>query len=204
MVAPGDELVELQLLARNKRLRQTRKEKHLTQEDLFRITGIPINTIRRIENLWFVPSREMMEEIACALEKPVSFLFPQELTEAIEEGVFHERRVQLDTQRITSFTGAKRLGRQLSLTSGTEEAEREIDQSLLKNQIKEVLAILSSVQQEVITLRFGLDGGGKRTLDEVGQEFRVGRERIRQIEAKALKRLRHPSQSRKLKGFLAD
>jgi len=73
---------------------------------------------------------------------------------------------------------------------------------LLKEQIDEVLSSLTHREQRVLVLRFGLEDGRGRTLEEVGQEFNVTRERIRQIEAKALRKLRHPSRSRKLKDFL--
>jgi RNA polymerase primary sigma factor len=74
--------------------------------------------------------------------------------------------------------------------------------SMLREQLYEVLQTLSDREQKVIRLRFGLDDGRQRTLEEVGKEFDVTRERIRQIEAKALRKLRHPSRSRKLRDYL--
>ncbi len=74
--------------------------------------------------------------------------------------------------------------------------------TLLKEQLGEVLGTLTEREQKVLTLRFGLEDGRARTLEEVGKEFNVTRERIRQIEAKALRKLRHPSRSRKLKDYL--
>ena len=74
--------------------------------------------------------------------------------------------------------------------------------TLLKEQLHEVLGTLTEREQKVLRLRFGLDDGRARTLEEVGKEFNVTRERIRQIEAKALRKLRHPSRSRKLKDYL--
>ena len=74
--------------------------------------------------------------------------------------------------------------------------------TLLKEQLEEVLGTLTDREQKVLTLRFGLEDGRARTLEEVGKEFNVTRERIRQIEAKALRKLRHPSRSRKLKDYL--
>ncbi len=73
---------------------------------------------------------------------------------------------------------------------------------MLKEQLKEVLDTLTPREEKVLRLRFGLDDGRARTLEEVGKEFNVTRERIRQIEAKALRKLRHPSRSKKLKDFL--
>ena len=73
---------------------------------------------------------------------------------------------------------------------------------ILKEQVKDALNGLTQREQEVLRLRFGLDDGRSRTLEEVGKEFKVTRERIRQIEAKALRKLRHPSRSRRLKDYL--
>jgi len=75
---------------------------------------------------------------------------------------------------------------------------------MLKDEIAEVLLTLTEREEKVIRLRFGLEDGKSRTLEEVGQMFGVTRERIRQIEAKALRKLRHPSRSRKLKDYMGD
>ncbi len=74
--------------------------------------------------------------------------------------------------------------------------------TLLREQLNEVLHTLSSREEQVLKLRFGLEDGRPRTLEEVGKEFNITRERIRQIEAKALRKLRHPSRSKKLQGFM--
>lgn len=74
----------------------------------------------------------------------------------------------------------------------------------IKEQIDEVLSSLSPREQRVLQLRFGLEDGRSRTLKEVGEEFHVGKERTRQIEAKALRKLRHPARARKLKDYLDE
>jgi RNA polymerase primary sigma factor len=74
--------------------------------------------------------------------------------------------------------------------------------TLLREQLSEVLKTLTPREEKVLRLRFGIEDGRSRTLEEVGREFKVTRERIRQIEAKALRKLRHPSRSKKLKDFL--
>ena len=74
--------------------------------------------------------------------------------------------------------------------------------TLLKEQLGEGLSTLTEREQKVLRLRFGMSDGRARTLEEVGKEFDVTRERIRQIEAKALRKLRHPSRSRKLRDYL--
>ena len=73
---------------------------------------------------------------------------------------------------------------------------------MLREQLDQVLDGLADRERKVIKLRFGLEDGRSRTLEEVGQHFGVTRERIRQIEAKALRKLRHPSRSKKLKDYL--
>ena len=75
---------------------------------------------------------------------------------------------------------------------------------MLKDEISQVLETLTEREEKVIRLRFGLEDGKPRTLEEVGQMFGVTRERIRQIEAKALRKLRHPSRSRKLRDYMGD
>jgi len=86
------------------------------------------------------------------------------------------------------------------------DAKPEVNKEMptIEDQIDEVLSNLSPREQRVLQLRFGLEDGRGRNLEEVGKEFGVTRERIRQIEAKALRKLRHPSQSRKLKGYLDE
>lgn len=85
---------------------------------------------------------------------------------------------------------------------GTMAPSEAASHQLLKEQVEDVLASLTGRERRVLQLRFGLDDGRSRTLEEVGKEFGVTRERIRQIEAKALRKLRHPSRSKKLKDYL--
>ena len=86
---------------------------------------------------------------------------------------------------------------------GVLEPAEAASYMLLKEQLLEVLATLTPREEKVLKLRFGIEDGRARTLEEVGREFNVTRERIRQIEAKALRKLRHPSRSKKLKDFMS-
>ena len=82
--------------------------------------------------------------------------------------------------------------------------DKEVFKNILREEIENVLSTLTEKEKIVLKLRFGLDDGKQRTLEEVGKVFAVQRERIRQIEAKALRKLRHPRRSNRLKGFLED
>ena len=86
-----------------------------------------------------------------------------------------------------------------------DDAQAPVDaasMALMREQLSDVLKTLTPREARVLSLRYGLDDGNPKTLEEVGKEFNVTRERIRQIEAKALRKLRHPSRSKKLKDFL--
>ena len=78
----------------------------------------------------------------------------------------------------------------------------KVSRELLKDALGKVLETLSPRERKVLTMRFGLEDGKPKTLEEVGKEFKVTRERIRQIEAKAIRKLKHPTRARKLKDFL--
>ena len=84
----------------------------------------------------------------------------------------------------------------------TQTPSDSVSSIMLKEQLLGVLNTLTPREEKVLRLRYGIDDGKPRTLEEVGKEFNVTRERIRQIEAKALRKLRHPSRSKKLKDFL--
>ncbi|MFC2051455.1 RNA polymerase sigma factor RpoD [Chloroflexota bacterium] len=127
------------------------------------------------------------------------------------------RRMELPPSKVREIVKVAQLPVSLESPIGEEEDSHLSDfiedrnalppvdaasKQLLKEQIDEVLSCLTYREQRVLRLRFGLEDGRSRTLEEVGQEFSVTRERIRQIEAKALRKLRHPSRSRKLKDYL--
>jgi RNA polymerase primary sigma factor len=121
--------------------------------------------------------------------------------ERVEEvmALFFRQPISLDTP--IGEDGDSRLG-DLVEDRGSVAPTEATSQQLLKEQIDRVLDELTEREKKVLQLRFGLKDGQARTLEEVGKEFSVTRERIRQIEGKALRKLRHPSRSRKLKGYL--
>ncbi|MBM3187749.1 MAG: sigma-70 family RNA polymerase sigma factor [Chloroflexi bacterium] len=133
------------------------------------------------------PSRDVRRRLKHASEKVRQIIEVSQEPMSLESPVGDE-----DNSELVDFIADD------SMASPVEETDRE----LLRQQMHDILASLSERERHVLALRFGLDGGEAHTLEEVGQLFGVTRERIRQIEAKALRKLRHPTRSRKLKDYL--
>ena len=139
----------------------------------------------------------------------------QAITRAIAD---QARTIRIPVHMVETINKLIRVSRQLLQELGREEEDSHLGDfiqddnvpvpaeaaaaTLLKEQLGEVLDTLTDREQKVLRLRFGMNDGRARTLEEVGKEFDVTRERIRQIEAKALRKLRHPSRSRKLRDYL--
>lgn len=193
--------VRLRLITHNARLVDARRAAGWTQQDFAKITDLKIKYIQDIENLRIIPRDGHMGEISDALNLPKDYLFPPFLMEAIQEGVFGQRVTELEEPKIISLTEARRAGL-LPEGNAEDEAIEAADQTLLKERIPELLEKLAPRERKVIELRFGFDGEGCKTYEQVGQEFGVTHGRIRQIEHKALRKLRHPSRARQLKDFL--
>ncbi len=167
--------------------------------DQARTIRIPVHMVETINKLIRV-SRQLLQELG---REP----FPEEIAEVMEIPVERVREIQKISQEPVSLETPigeeedSHLGDFIQDDNVPVPAE-EAAFTLLKEQLVEVLGTLTEREQKVLRLRFGLDDGRARTLEEVGKEFNVTRERIRQIEAKALRKLRHPSRSRKLKDYL--
>jgi len=132
---------------------------------------------------------------------------PEEIADDIQMPVERVRTVMKMSQQPISLQAPVGDGEDADFGDFIEDkgAESPLDMtsfSLLRDKLGDVLCSLTQRERRVLELRFGLGDGYARTLEEVGQQFRVTRERIRQIEAKALRKLRHPSRSRKLKAFV--
>ena len=194
-----DSLVNLRLLTSNTRLVAVRKAKGLTQAEAARGIDMAVSRYEAIERLQRLPDDEDMAKIAGYFGEPVSNLFPDALLAAMEAGVFDRRYIELTAPEIISLTEAQHL----RLTyDGEGRMIDEISRKELRERIDEVLETLEPRFREVLRLRFGLDDGVSKTLEDVGSYFNVTKERIRQIEAKALRLLRHPRRSRRLKDYL--
>ncbi|MBE5961210.1 MAG: RNA polymerase sigma factor RpoD [Lachnospiraceae bacterium] len=167
--------------------------------DQARTIRIPVHMVETINKLIRV-QRQLLQELG---REP----FPEEVAKEMNLPVDRVREIQKISQEPVSLETPigeeedSHLGDFIQDDNVPVPAEAAAF-TLLKEQLMEVLATLTDREQKVLRLRFGLDDGRARTLEEVGKEFNVTRERIRQIEAKALRKLRHPSRSRKLKDYL--
>mgnify|MGYP000469541780 CR=1 FL=1 len=148
------------------------------------------------------PIPELAEELREANEKHVfGTKMRSVIYEANREGIAEIVKQQFEFAKIICDAGLVPI---IEPEVDINSAEKEKCEEILKEEIKEVLMSLQAREQEVLELRFGLIDGTCHTLEEVGKKFNVTRERIRQIEAKALRKLRHPSRAKKLKDFLEE
>ena len=167
--------------------------------DQARTIRIPVHMVETINKLIRV-SRQLLQELG---REPS----PEEIAEVLkmpEERVREILKISQEPVSLETPIGEEEdshLGDFIQDENVPVPAEAAA-QTLLREQLEEVLNTLTDREKKVLRLRFGLDDGRQRTLEEVGREFNVTRERIRQIEAKALRKLRHPSRSRKLRDYL--
>ncbi|WP_407307248.1 RNA polymerase sigma factor RpoD [Desulfosporosinus sp. SB140] len=167
--------------------------------DQARTIRIPVHMVETINKLIRV-SRQLLQELG---REPA----PEEIAKVMDIPVERVREIMKIAQEPVSLETP--IGEEEDSHLGDfipdDDAPAPAEAAsfiLLKEQLEEVLETLTPREEKVLRLRFGLDDGRTRTLEEVGQEFGVTRERIRQIEAKALRKLRHPSRSKKLKDYL--
>ena len=167
--------------------------------DQARTIRIPVHMVETINKLIRV-SRQLLQELG---REPT----PEEIAEEMKMPVDRVREILKISQEPVSLETP--IGEEEDSNLGDFIQDDNVPVpadaaafTLLKEQLIEVLGTLTEREQKVLRLRFGLDDGRARTLEEVGKEFNVTRERIRQFEAKALRKLRHPSRSRKLKDYL--
>ena len=167
--------------------------------DQARTIRIPVHMVETINKLIRV-SRQLLQELG---REPTPAEIGKEMGFS-EEKVREIQKISQDPVSLETPIGEEEdshLGDFIPDEDAPAPAEAA-SYTLLKEQLSEVLGTLTEREEKVLRLRFGLDDGRTRTLEEVGKEFNVTRERIRQIEAKALRKLRHPSRSKKLKDYL--
>jgi RNA polymerase sigma factor RpoD-like protein len=167
--------------------------------DQARTIRIPVHMVETINKLIRV-SRQLLQELG---REPA----PDEIAKVMDISVERVREIMKIAQEPVSLETPIGEEEDSHLGDFIEDADAQAPADaasfmVLKEQLEEVLETLTPREKKVLRLRFGLDDGRARTLEEVGHHFQVTRERIRQIEAKALRKLRHPSRSKKLKDFL--
>lgn len=167
--------------------------------DQARTIRIPVHMIENINKLGRI-QKQLVQELG---REP----HPEEIAEIMDIDVDKVREIMKIAQKPISLETpiGEEEDSQLGDFIEDENVETPADMAthtLLREQLLDILETLTPREQSVLRLRFGLDDGRTRTLEEVGVQFDVTRERIRQIEAKALRKLRHPSRSKQLKGFL--
>ncbi|MEF2884897.1 MAG: sigma-70 family RNA polymerase sigma factor, partial [Ruminococcus sp.] len=164
-----------------------------------RTIRIPVHMVETINKLVRV-SRQLLQELG---REPT----PEEIAEKMDIPVERVREIIKISQEPVSLETPigeeedSHLGDFIPDNDAPAPADAA-SHTMLREQLADVLSTLTPREEKVLRLRFGLEDGRSRTLEEVGKEFNVTRERIRQIEAKALRKLRHPSRSRKLKDYL--
>ena len=167
--------------------------------DQARTIRIPVHMVETMNKLTQC-SRKLQQELG---REPTV----EELSKAMRmtpERINEIRQMCMEPVSLESPVGEEddsHLGDFIEDNTGSQPADA-VSQAMLRQQLMEILDTLSEREAKVLRLRYGLDDGRPRTLEEVGKEFNVTRERIRQIEAKALRKLRHPSRSKKLRDFL--
>ena len=169
--------------------------------DQARTIRIPVHMVETINKLIRI-SRQLLQEYG---REPTSEEIAKEMGITVEK-VREIKKISQDPVSLETPIGEEE-DSHLGDFIPDDDVPAPVDAaaySMLKEQLMEVLDTLSDREKKVLMLRFGLEDGRPRTLEEVGKEFNVTRERIRQIEAKALRKLRHPSRSRKLKDFLQE
>ncbi|MDE6873689.1 MAG: RNA polymerase sigma factor RpoD [Lachnospiraceae bacterium] len=167
--------------------------------DQARTIRIPVHMVETINKLIRV-QRQLLQELG---REP----YPEEIAKEMNLAVDRVREIQKIAQEPVSLETPIGEEEDSHIGDFVEDDRLPVPAeaaafTMLKEQLDDVLATLTDRERKVLRLRFGLDDGRQRTLEEVGKEFDVTRERIRQIEAKALRKLRHPSRSKKLKDYL--
>ncbi len=167
--------------------------------DQARTIRIPVHMVETINKLIRV-SRQLLQDLG---REPT----PEEIAEEMDLSVERVREILKISQEPVSLETPIGKEEDSHLGDFIQDDNMPVPAdaaafTMLREQLEEVLDTLTEREQKVLRLRFGLDDGRARTLEEVGKEFKVTRERIRQIEAKALRKLRHPSRSRKLRDYL--
>lgn len=184
-------------------LRSMRQARGLTLKQLSEMSGVDVDSIQNMELLRLVTGvkfqdvNQKLVQVAAALELDFDEAFPPDYLDMLQRKLLPRRRFPIVWYREVSLD--RLAARELPMLPGPDE--EYIDQVDLNRLIHEAIETLSEREQAIIKMRFGIDRA-PMTLEECGQQFGVTRERIREIEAKALRKLRHPGRNYRLKEFL--
>ncbi len=189
----GDHPVGIHLRAFNWHLWKARTRLGYTQQQLADLAGVGIHKVSQFETLKLWPKPNEADELASILGVDGYVLFPDAL---------RERCANVPASvRFSVPLAALPAPEDPALLEAPDMLEGPLNDAL-RVSLAAVVGTLNPREQEVLRLRFGLDGGEAHTLGEIGKAFGLSTERIRQMEAKALRKLRHPSRSKKLKDYL--
>jgi len=188
----AEEEFEIGLLQKlyNASLRGRRESLGKTGKQVATEIGISSASIYQYESFRQYPSHKMAEKLATYFGCSIGEIFPEWLKKCKPVKFYNT----IPINKLISYNKQALID-----DGGIEELEKTV---FLKDSLAKILTTLTKREEKIIRLRFGFDDDRARTLDEVATEFNVTRERIRQIEAKALRKLRHPSRSRKLRDYL--
>ena len=188
--------LEFRLGVTNLNLKKARLEKGLLQKDVAKKLGISNCSYGQYENCRSMPNKERAKKIARILGKPVSYLFPEWFE------IFTKKWKDTEKKKTVELNHESLDCKEVQMLETGEDLEREADRSIIKDVVKNCVKDLSPREQKILEMRFGLLDGVAQTLEEVGREFDVTRDRIRQIEAKALEKLQGHEDITKLKSYI--
>lgn len=175
-------------------MREKRHIKGLSQKDLSELVDCPIATIGDIETFKKYPDGDKLDNIATELDSTLEEMFPEWLVEqrikkSSTDTIVMVEKLQLESPEVKQ------------LESGYS-IEEDIDKEIMKGAVLEALQLISERERKILSMRFGVGGQEPHTLSETAQEWGVSRERIRQMEQKALGRIRNSKEAKELKEFL--
>lgn len=190
--------VQAEIRLRHAELVQAREALGLSQRALADAAGVTLPTIQQLEMLQFgsALTRERAMKVAIALNLPMDVVLPPGVEENIMNNMVSVREVP--TAKLLDMAG--RTEARLMLPSPEDSAHHEE----LRDRLEDVLGTLTHREREIIKLRYGIPDGKTHTLEEVGSRFNISLMRARQIEVRALHKLKHPVRSKRLHGFLPD
>jgi|GEM_PF-2451428 RNA polymerase sigma factor (sigma-70 family) len=195
----GAKILRMRLIVQNNRLKEELEHHGYKQSDFARLISMREQDLSGIINLHILPTEDQMISIAIALEKPIDFLFPDVLLESVRKNIFKNRTRLLNGEEVKQISGPPLL---LLTSGGIQDVEEGLYLEALDKQLNKAMSCLTHRERRVLELLYGLTGNPPLDLRKTGAEFNVTGERVRQIAAKALHKLRYHKHSRPLREFM--